>query len=164
MYLVLCWLVLPGKSVDGTVLRDGTRLSYKINGQPPLAAPLNPNAIVWDLLKSSAQKKKSCPFSTPAFNSLICTILLTAAVFARWGDSPFLYIVDHYVELITASLIMSISQAVYCYGSSFQPGRILALGGNSGNVIYDVSLYHIWQSMIEWQLEWLILWVSISGS
>ncbi|EFP89732.2 uncharacterized protein PGTG_15388 [Puccinia graminis f. sp. tritici CRL 75-36-700-3] len=36
MYLVLCWLVLPGKSVDGTVLRDGTRLSYKINGQSPL--------------------------------------------------------------------------------------------------------------------------------
>jgi hypothetical protein len=69
----------------------------------------------------------------------MCTVLLTAVAFARWGDSPFLYIIDHYVELITASLIMSICQAVYCYWISFQPGRILALGGNSGNVIYDVS-------------------------
>ncbi|PLW21306.1 hypothetical protein PCANC_05033 [Puccinia coronata f. sp. avenae] len=103
LYLVLCWLVLPGRWVDGTVLRDGTRLSYKIN----------------------------------AFNTLMCTVLLTAVAFARWGDSPFLYIIDHYVELITASLIMSICQAVYCYWISFQSGRILALGGNSGNVIYD---------------------------
>ena len=75
-----------------------------------------------------------------AFSTLMCTTLLTALVYARWGDSPFLYLVNHYAELITASLIMSISQAVYCYWSSFQPGRILALGGNSGNVIYDVSL------------------------
>ncbi|POV97142.1 hypothetical protein PSHT_14729, partial [Puccinia striiformis] len=98
IYLVLCWLILPGRWVKGTVLRDGTQLSYKIN----------------------------------AFNTLMFTVALTAAIFAEWGNSPLLYIVDHYVELITASLIMSIAQA-----SSFQPDQILALGGNNGNVICD---------------------------
>ncbi|KAI9626196.1 hypothetical protein H4Q26_015946 [Puccinia striiformis f. sp. tritici PST-130] len=80
IYLVLCWLILPGRWVKGTVLRDGTQLSYKIN----------------------------------AFNTLMFTVALTAAIFAEWGNSPLLYIVDHYVELITATL-----------------------GGNNGNVICD---------------------------
>jgi len=31
-YCVLCWAVLPGKWVQGTQLRDGKRLSYKMNG------------------------------------------------------------------------------------------------------------------------------------
>jgi delta14-sterol reductase len=43
LYLVLCWLVLPGRWVDGTVLRDGKRLSYKINGQFLLTHLLNPS-------------------------------------------------------------------------------------------------------------------------
>lgn len=102
-YVVICWLLIPGKWIEGTVLRDGTRLSYKIN----------------------------------AFSTLLCTVFLTGVVFATWGYAPFLYVTDHYFELITASLIMSITQAFYCYASSFQPGRILALGGNSGHAIYD---------------------------
>lgn len=84
------------------------------------------------------------PVFEPAFNTLLFTVLLTAMVFARWGDSPFLYIVDHYIEFITASLIMSVTQAVYCYLVSFRPGRILALGGNSGNLIYDVRSISLW--------------------
>ncbi|MBW0517014.1 hypothetical protein O181_056729 [Austropuccinia psidii MF-1] len=103
IYLVLCWFLLPGRWVQGTLLRDGTRLSYKIN----------------------------------AFPTLIATIIITAFTYLRFGPSPFLYIVHHYFELITTSLIMSIIQAFYCYWSSFQPARLLALGGNSGHAIYD---------------------------
>ena len=31
-WTVLCWAVLPGKEVEGTVMRDGNRLTYKMNG------------------------------------------------------------------------------------------------------------------------------------
>ncbi|KAI8446042.1 hypothetical protein BY996DRAFT_4596521, partial [Phakopsora pachyrhizi] len=34
-------------------------------------------------------------------------------------------------------LIISILQATYCYWSSFRTGKLLALGGNSGNFLYD---------------------------
>ena len=34
---------------------------------------------------------------------------------------------------------MSIVQAIWCYVSSFFGNQLLALGGNTGNTIYDVS-------------------------
>lgn len=35
-FVVACWAVLPGDQVEGTLLRDGTRKSYKINGASTL--------------------------------------------------------------------------------------------------------------------------------
>ncbi|CAH7688666.1 delta14-sterol reductase [Phakopsora pachyrhizi] len=103
IYMVLCWAILPGRFVQGTVLRNGDRLTYKIN----------------------------------AFATLILTIFLIGTIFWRFGQWPFLYVIDHYFGIITASLIMSILQATYCYWSSFRTGKLLALGGNSGNFLYD---------------------------
>lgn len=40
---------------------------------------------------------------------------------------------------MTAGLLMSIVQAIAVYIMSFGEGKLLALGGNSGNFIYDVS-------------------------
>lgn len=77
---------------------------------------------------------------TLAFPTLVCTAILTALTLWQFGSSPFIYVTQHYLELITASLMMSVLQACYCYWSSFRSGRILALGGNSGHVIYDVRL------------------------
>lgn len=37
------------------------------------------------------------------------------------------------------NLIMSQLQATYCYAMSFIPGTMLSAGGNTGNVLYDVS-------------------------
>ncbi|EGG12616.1 uncharacterized protein MELLADRAFT_114812 [Melampsora larici-populina 98AG31] len=102
-YIMTCWCLLPGRRVQGTILRDGSRLTYKIN----------------------------------AFATFLCTCALTAITLWKLGSWPFIYVVDHYVEFITASLIMSVTQAFYCYWSSFRKDRILALGGNSGNFIYD---------------------------
>lgn len=34
---------------------------------------------------------------------------------------------------------MAVFQATYSYVTSFRKGSLLALGGNSGNIIYDVS-------------------------
>jgi hypothetical protein len=32
-FTVICWNVLPGQQVEGTVLRDGTRKVYNLNGE-----------------------------------------------------------------------------------------------------------------------------------
>lgn len=32
-FTVICWNVLPGDKVEGTVLRDGTRKTYNMNGE-----------------------------------------------------------------------------------------------------------------------------------
>ena len=36
---------------------------------------------------------------------------------------------------------MSFLQAILCHALSFQEGKLLALGGNSGNLVYDVRLH-----------------------
>jgi delta14-sterol reductase len=33
LYLVICWAVLPGDKVQGTLLRDGTKKTYTMNGE-----------------------------------------------------------------------------------------------------------------------------------
>ncbi|CAK5269380.1 unnamed protein product, partial [Mycena citricolor] len=55
----------------------------------------------------------------------------------RFGPQSFTIFHDKFVGFITASILMSVVQAVACYAASFRPGAILALGGNSGNFIYD---------------------------
>ena len=68
----------------------------------------------------------------------------------RFGPESFTFIYDKWVGLITAALIMSFVQAVYVYVASFSEGKLLALGGNSGNIIYDVSaiFFNSWQPFL----------------
>lgn len=85
-----------------------------------------------------------------------------AGVYHLYGLEPFLFAYDHWVGLCTAALIMAfvqvgdiyrciisleftlllpmILQATYCYATSFIPGTMLAAGGNTGNVLYDVGV------------------------
>ncbi|CCC71926.1 hypothetical protein NCAS_0I02580 [Naumovozyma castellii] len=109
--------VLPGKWMQGITLRDGSSLWYKING-----------------------------ISVVAMLSLILAV--------RWkltdGLMPELqYLYSHQVELCVVSIIFAFILACYCYVVSFIPllfnktnkegtkEKILAVGGNSGNIIYD---------------------------
>ena len=64
---------------------------------------------------------------------------LTAGVILRFGPESFTFLYDKWIGFVTASLIMSVLQSIYCYLSSFYGDKLLALGGNSGNFIYDVS-------------------------
>ena len=52
-----------------------------------------------------------------------------------WLPLPWLY--DHYLELATASMVVSLSVSVFCYLLSFRSGELLAVGGVSGNPMYD---------------------------
>jgi len=69
---------------------------------------------------------------------------LTAGVILRFGPESFTFLHDKWIGFVTASFIMSIVQSVCCYASSFFGDKLLALGGNSGNFIYDVSRQGMW--------------------
>ena len=50
---------------------------------------------------------------------------------------PMAWLYDHFVELATAAMALSVCISVFCYALSFRKGEMLAEGGVSGNVIYD---------------------------
>ncbi|CAL1713388.1 unnamed protein product [Somion occarium] len=102
-YCVLAWLIIPGDWVEGGVMRNGQKKSYKIN----------------------------------AFSTFLLTMGLTTGFIYRFGPESFTFIYDHWVGFITASILMSVVQGLLCYLVSFRSGALLALGGNSGNPIYD---------------------------
>ncbi|KAJ2918430.1 hypothetical protein MD484_g1922, partial [Candolleomyces efflorescens] len=102
-FCVLAWAILPGDWVDGTVLRTGGTIKYKIN----------------------------------AFSTYLLTMGIVTGLIYRDGPQSFTFIYEKWVGFVTAAVLMSIFQANLCYLASFRPGAILALGGNSGNIIYD---------------------------
>ncbi|KAH9924677.1 ERG4/ERG24 ergosterol biosynthesis protein [Epithele typhae] len=71
------------------------------------------------------------------FATMLLALGLTAGVIYRDGPAPLTFIYDHWIGLQTAALTMSILQAFYVYASSYRPGALLALAGNSGNFLYD---------------------------
>uniref|UniRef100_A0A8C5Z289 Delta(14)-sterol reductase TM7SF2 n=1 Tax=Marmota marmota marmota TaxID=9994 RepID=A0A8C5Z289_MARMA len=89
-------VILPGRVMKGVQLRDGSKLSYKINGI-----------------------------------AMSTTLVLVLAI--RWkltdGQLPELqYLYENHVSLCIISILFSFFLATE---------KILALGGNSGNIIYD---------------------------
>lgn len=78
-----------------------------------------------------------------AFSTFLLTAGITAGIIYRYGPQPLTFIYEKWVGLTTAAILMSIAQGLGCYLASFREGAILALGGNSGNPIYDVSSCHI---------------------
>ena len=73
-----------------------------------------------------------------AFSTMLLALGLTAGLIYRDGPQPLTFIYEKWVGLVTASILMSVVQGVGCYIASYRPGALLALGGNSGNPIYDV--------------------------
>ncbi|KAF9476106.1 ERG4/ERG24 ergosterol biosynthesis protein [Pholiota conissans] len=102
-FCVVAWALLPGDIVEGTTLRDGRKIKYKIN----------------------------------AFSTFLLALGITTGLILRNGPEAFTFIYNKWVGLLTASLLMSFLQACYVYAASFRPGKLLALGGNTGNLIYD---------------------------
>ncbi|TFK28197.1 ERG4 ERG24 ergosterol biosynthesis protein [Coprinopsis marcescibilis] len=53
------------------------------------------------------------------------------------GPESFTFIYDKWVGFVTAALLSAILLATYCYLSSHRSGALLALKGNTGNIMYD---------------------------
>lgn len=83
----------------------------------------------------NGQRKK---YKINAFSTFLLTLGLTFGYIYRNGPESFTFIYENWVGFVTASIAMSVTQAAYCYASSFYGNKLLALGGNSGNPIYDV--------------------------
>jgi hypothetical protein len=75
---------------------------------------------------------------TVAFSTFLLALGLTCGVIYCYGPQSFTFFYEKFVGFITASIIMSLFQGIGCYAASFRPRALLALGGNSGNPIYDV--------------------------
>ncbi|KAG0293594.1 erg24, C-14 sterol reductase [Dissophora globulifera] len=122
LFLFVCYFVVPGDVVDGAVVggvggspltrdRSNYTLKYKIN----------------------------------AFRTLMLIAVITIATLVTKGVKPFLFLHSHFVGLITASLIWTCGVSIFVYIWSFLPDsdgqeKILAKGGNTGNMIYDFVL------------------------
>ncbi|KAI0731964.1 ERG4/ERG24 ergosterol biosynthesis protein [Fomitopsis betulina] len=82
----------------------------------------------------TGEKKK---YKINAFSTFLLALGLTVGWIWQNGLASFTFIYDKWVGLMTASIVMSVVQGLVCYAVSFRPGALLALGGNSGNPIYD---------------------------
>lgn len=74
-YCVACWAILPGEWIEGSVLRDGTKLGYKINGARGPALSIH--------IADNVQALR--PFSSLRRSSLVASLL---SVPSRSSSSP----------------------------------------------------------------------------
>jgi Delta14-sterol reductase len=108
-FQVALHIILPGQKAQGTLLSNGKRLDYKLNG-------LNSFFI------SSALALYVGFWAPPA---------------SLWGLS-LSWAYHNYVPLMTASILLSSMLSLYLYISSFlKNGALLAAGGATGTPIYD---------------------------
>jgi len=77
------------------------------------------------------------------FGTLLMALGIVSGYIIRNGPEAFTFIYHKWVGFLTAALLNAFVQAVYVYVASFRQGSILALGGNSGNIIYDASICYI---------------------
>jgi len=75
-----------------------------------------------------------------AFSTFLLALGMVSGYIVRNGPESFTFIYDKWVGFVTAAFVNALVQAFYVYAMSFRPGKLLALGGNSGNPIYDVSV------------------------
>jgi len=68
---------------------------------------------------------------------LCLTVFAFIPAFVNQKPHPLASLYDHYLEYITGSMALSLVISVYCYAASFKRGELLAVGGKTGNVLYD---------------------------
>ncbi|EJD05126.1 ERG4/ERG24 ergosterol biosynthesis protein [Fomitiporia mediterranea MF3/22] len=82
----------------------------------------------------TGEKKK---YKINAFSTFLLSLGLAFGYIFTNGPKSFTFIYEKWTGFVTASVLMSVAQGLYVYISSFGEGKLLALGGNSGNPIYD---------------------------
>ncbi|CAM9850861.1 unnamed protein product [Phaeothamnion confervicola] len=107
--------LLPGPIAEGVLLRDGTRLPYKLNGHLAFWVSLVIFGHCW-----------------PQFDG--------AGRFTHLGSAPFAVLYDRFVEIAAAACLFSYLLAAALYAASLRPSLPamgLAAPGSSGNPFYD---------------------------
>ncbi|WWC93994.1 hypothetical protein V866_000832 [Kwoniella sp. B9012] len=92
------------------------------------------DVIKGNLLRDGTRKN----YKMNGLYTLILTLGLSVGILLNPGGIElFTWLYDHWVPLVSSSLAMATFQALWVYGYSYYNGELLALGGNSGNFIYD---------------------------
>ncbi|TFK40122.1 ergosterol biosynthesis ERG4/ERG24 [Crucibulum laeve] len=99
-----------------------------------LAWAILPGDRVQGITLRNGQKKE---YKINAFSTFLLALGITSGIIYRYGPQAFTFLYERWIGFVTASVLMSVVQAAACYAASFQDGKLLALGGNSGNFIYD---------------------------
>ncbi|KAF7354424.1 Glycosyltransferase family 2 protein [Mycena venus] len=73
----------------------------------------------------------------PAFSTFLLALCLTFCTIYHYGPQSFTFLHSKFFNFITASILVAFVEIVACYAASFRSGALLALGGNTGNFIYD---------------------------
>lgn len=74
-----------------------------------------------------------------ALSALQSLFLITVMALRGQGLSIFVWIKVHFADMALFSIIFSFIVSFFVYFRSFIGNKLLALGGNTGNPIYDVS-------------------------
>ncbi|KAF9295868.1 erg24, C-14 sterol reductase [Mortierella antarctica] len=122
VFLFVAYFVIPGRVVEGAVVGG-------VGGSP--------------LTKDRSNFKLK--YKVNALRTLMLIAAMICATLATVGVTPFLFLHDHFVGLITASLVWTFGVSIFVYVWSFIPDsngqeKILACGGNTGNKVYDFVL------------------------
>ncbi|KAL7747449.1 erg24, C-14 sterol reductase [Sorochytrium milnesiophthora] len=83
---------------------------------------------------------KQLDYKLAAFNTFLFTLGAFLLIVNFHGLEVLVYVADHCLPLATAGIAFSLTTSAYLYARSFaaeKRGDLLALGGNSGNPIYD---------------------------
>ena len=148
-WLSLCvalHLLLPGARVEGTRLVDGTCLVYKMNGLLVRAWPGNmPNsssgqAVPLYSLAVSAARLQRVPERALRRQVVACALVICVGAMAS-GVLPPAVVHAEFVPIMSAALVFSAAMSVWLYVRSFrQPAPLLAAGGDTGSVVYDLYI------------------------
>lgn len=79
--------------------------------------------------------KKTYKINT--FATFLLALGLTLGAIHHYGPESFTFTYEKWIGFVAASVLMSFAQAMLCYTLSFREGTLHAIGGNSGNFIYD---------------------------
>ncbi|KAJ3129043.1 erg24, C-14 sterol reductase [Nowakowskiella sp. JEL0407] len=128
LYAILGWyglhiilhIIIPGTWVDGTELRTGEKLKYKLNAWSCLIATI---AVVTGF----------CFYHDTYFPQLFATSNQSIPKQLL----PLVWIADNTLQLAVSAIILSYTQAILLYLYSLREDSLLALGGNTQIPIYD---------------------------
>ncbi|KAF7368763.1 Delta(14)-sterol reductase [Mycena venus] len=93
-----------------------------------------PGSRVQGTMLRTGEKKL---YKINAFSTFLLALCLTFCTIYLYGPHSFTFLHSKFVNFITASILVAFVESVVCYAASFRPGALLALGGNTGNFIYD---------------------------
>ncbi|KAI9020876.1 ergosterol biosynthesis ERG4/ERG24 [Phycomyces nitens] len=82
----------------------------------------------------------SLKYKMNGFTSLHATFFLGLYFIKDVGLSPLLFVYEHWPGLVMSSIVFSYLVSIFVYVKSFKKGAMLALGGNTGNFIYDFMI------------------------